>query len=360
MPRFILILLLGLIATKGVAQKKDPCKKLRSEILIWEDFKAQNEEVWKALQLCLGNKKDVEVMHQWVITKEMFKRNHFEPIEFKVGDLLDSLEAFKHTNEYADILHYDHLMDSVANLQATKENYQALFTYLKEEFHRSKAPEGGDIIGLYLEVYYEKNKEPLTFQELFDGFHRSQNYNDEYFQEAVRRLGVYRKERKEAKRLTRLIKQYEGYTYEEGIAMGRKLNRPVFLHFNGWSCTNCRLMEEYVLIQDSILDVIEHEVVFINLYVDDKTPIEEPYMIKTTSRRVKVETIGQMNAELELTMFDQITQPLFAVIDSHTGAILDSIGYTPDEKQFQSWLNQGVEKFAKTYPAEKEELEEKK
>jgi thiol:disulfide interchange protein len=63
------------------------------------------------------------------------------------------------------------------------------------------------------------------------------------------------------------------HDYEEGMAYAQQVGKPVMIDFTGWSCVNCRKMEDNVWSQPAVLKIISEDYVLISLYVDDKTPL---------------------------------------------------------------------------------------
>ena len=61
--------------------------------------------------------------------------------------------------------------------------------------------------------------------------------------------------------------------YEEGMRYAKEHNKPVMIDFTGWSCVNCRKMEDNVWSDPKVLKKLGEDYVLISLYVDDKTPL---------------------------------------------------------------------------------------
>ncbi|MEM9024691.1 MAG: cytochrome c biogenesis protein CcdA, partial [Bacteroidota bacterium] len=62
---------------------------------------------------------------------------------------------------------------------------------------------------------------------------------------------------------------------EEGMAYAEAQGKPVLLDFTGWSCVNCRKMEDNVWSRPEILRKLADDYVLISLYVDDKERLPE-------------------------------------------------------------------------------------
>ena len=133
--------------------------------------------------------------------------------------------------------------------------------------------------------------------------------------------------------------------YEKGMAYAKSQNKPVLLDFTGHACVNCRKMEDYVWSKPEILSLLKNELVLISLYVDDKRelPASEQYVSKETGKEIK--TIGNKWSDFQITHYKANAQPYYIVLDSNENKLNEPVGYTPDSKEYQSWLTSGIAKF---------------
>jgi thiol:disulfide interchange protein DsbD len=137
------------------------------------------------------------------------------------------------------------------------------------------------------------------------------------------------------------------HDYDKGIAYAKQVNKPVILDFTGWSCVNCRKMEDNVWSDNTVLSLLNNEYVLISLYVDDKTdlPENEQYTSKTTNRKVK--TIGNKWSDFETTSFKTNSQPFYVLTD-HDGNLLTAPkGYDTSIDGYISFLKEGIKTFKK-------------
>jgi thiol:disulfide interchange protein DsbD len=135
------------------------------------------------------------------------------------------------------------------------------------------------------------------------------------------------------------------HDYEEGMAYARKVNKPVILDFTGWSCVNCRKMEDNVWSDKTVLSLLSNDYVLISLYVDDKTrlPENEQYVSETTNRKVK--TIGNKWSDFQATHFKTNAQPFYVLI-GHDGQMLaQPKGYDTSIDGYVKFLNEGLKNF---------------
>lgn len=137
------------------------------------------------------------------------------------------------------------------------------------------------------------------------------------------------------------------FDMEEGLAAAKVLNKPVMIDFTGWSCANCRKMENEVWSQPEVLKKLRDEFVLVSLYVDDKTklPAEEQYTNKAGDR---ITTIGAKNLDYEISAFNLNAQPLYKFVDLQGRPLSDvQYGYDPDVSKFISHLNTVLAEFKK-------------
>lgn len=140
------------------------------------------------------------------------------------------------------------------------------------------------------------------------------------------------------------------YDMDEAKEAARILNKPIMIDFTGWSCANCRLMENEVWSKPEILQRLRNDFVLVSLYVDDKTklPVAEQY---TNAKGERIKTIGDKNLDYQLRTFNFGAQPLYKFMD-HTGNILSEVqyGYIPDVARFAAHLDAMKEKYANAFP----------
>jgi len=137
--------------------------------------------------------------------------------------------------------------------------------------------------------------------------------------------------------------------YDKALAMAKAQHKPLFIDFTGWACANCRRMEEQVWTNEDVAKIIQEQFILVSLYVDDKAklPVEKRVMnYKTKDGNVKdIITIGDKYATFESENFDQVSQPLYAMLDNNEKLLAFPIGATFDAKKYLNWLECGVKGF---------------
>jgi cytochrome c biogenesis protein CcdA/thioredoxin-related protein len=141
------------------------------------------------------------------------------------------------------------------------------------------------------------------------------------------------------------------FDYAEALAAARAVHKPLMLDFTGINCVNCRKMEGEVWSDPAVMKMLKNDFVIVSLYVDAQNvelPVEEQYYSKGLGR--KIETLGDKNADLQVTRFGANTQPYYFFLDGNEQKLADEgYGYNPDIPQFIAHLNKVLEK-AKNSP----------
>jgi thiol:disulfide interchange protein DsbD len=135
-----------------------------------------------------------------------------------------------------------------------------------------------------------------------------------------------------------------------GIEYAKKVNKPILLDFTGFACVNCRKMEEHVWPLSSVDKVIRNDYVLISLYVDDKKYLPENEQIlverSTGDGFRKLKNYGHKWAHFQTEFFQTNSQPYYVLLSPDGKEILSSpVGYTPDEEDYLSFLQCGLESF---------------
>lgn len=136
--------------------------------------------------------------------------------------------------------------------------------------------------------------------------------------------------------------------YEKAVILSDSLHKPILIDFTGWACVNCRKMEENVWSKPFVRDYISRNYVLVSLYVDDrkKLPILQRFTYENADHTKKeIQTYGDKWATFEAVNFDQVSQPLYAVIDGRERLLNVPVGYTPDATEYLSWLQCGKNSY---------------
>jgi thiol:disulfide interchange protein DsbD len=138
----------------------------------------------------------------------------------------------------------------------------------------------------------------------------------------------------------------QGYfDLEEGLACARQLDKPVLIDFKGHACANCKEMDARVWSDPEVQKRIRENFVLVGLYVDDRTklPDNEIFVSKVDGKEKK--TMGKKNEDIEISMFNTNSLPLYAVVDTDGKPLIETRGTDFDIQAYIDWLD----KAAKSY-----------
>lgn len=138
----------------------------------------------------------------------------------------------------------------------------------------------------------------------------------------------------------------EGYfDLEQGLACARKLNKPVLIDFKGHACANCKKMDARVWSDPELQRRIRENFVLVGLYVDDRTklPDNEVFVSKVDGKEKR--TMGKKNEDIEISMFNTNTLPLYAIVDPYGKPLIETRGTDFDIQAYLNWLDRGLEAF---------------
>ena len=137
--------------------------------------------------------------------------------------------------------------------------------------------------------------------------------------------------------------------YDAGMAAARAQGKPVFIDFTGFGCVNCRKMEASVWNDARVADILKKDYVLISLYVDDKTPLQEPMVVTDAQGQQKtLRTVGAKWSYLQSHKFGANAQPFYIALDPATGKPLTgSRAFNEDISAYLDFLNQGLKNYQK-------------
>ncbi len=119
----------------------------------------------------------------------------------------------------------------------------------------------------------------------------------------------------------------EGWSqdFEASKQVAIEADKPVFIDFTGYTCTNCRAMESNVF---PLSEVQQHfgDMVLVKLYTDGGTD-------------------AQKNQQIQFELTGNIALPTYVIYDPVSKTVIDQIlGYTKEEK-FTTFLREGLAEF---------------
>jgi len=135
------------------------------------------------------------------------------------------------------------------------------------------------------------------------------------------------------------------FDYDQAIACAREKNKPVLMIFKGHACAKCREMEAIVWPDPEVLRLMNDRFILLALYTDDTTPLPENECVTSIIDGKLKKTMGQKNADFEITRYQVNAFPYHAILNTDGETIGKPIGYTSDVEEFKNWLKAGLENF---------------
>ena len=135
--------------------------------------------------------------------------------------------------------------------------------------------------------------------------------------------------------------------YEIGMEYARQQGMPVMIDFTGYGCVNCRKMETAVWTDSKVGGIINDEYVLISLYVDDKTPLNEPINVVENGTERTLRTVGDKWSYLQRVKFGANAQPFYVLLDNDGNPLNKSYAHNEDIPKYMEFLQEGLERYVK-------------
>lgn len=135
--------------------------------------------------------------------------------------------------------------------------------------------------------------------------------------------------------------------YEAGMAAARLEGKPVIIDFTGFGCVNCREMEAAVWTDAKVADMLNNKYILISLYVDDKTPLDQPIKIVENGKERTLRTVGDKWSYLQRVKFGANTQPFYVLLDNEGKPLTGSRSYDKSVSGYVDFLQTGIDSYNK-------------
>lgn len=138
--------------------------------------------------------------------------------------------------------------------------------------------------------------------------------------------------------------KFYGYkNIDTAIVYAKKERKNILLIFSGYSCMSENGKEWKTLSVYGDNNKIQNNFIIAWLAVDDRrTAKDTNQFVFWYGKNRKLIEIGDQNKYFEESVFNQSTQPLFCFIDTSKKAFGKTIGYTPDKKEVEAFINSGL------------------
>jgi thiol:disulfide interchange protein len=135
------------------------------------------------------------------------------------------------------------------------------------------------------------------------------------------------------------------FDYDEGLAYAKKVNKPVMIDFTGHACVNCRQMEANVWPDKAVYRTLSNEYVIIQLYVDDKTELQESEKYKSAFSGKVINTIGNKWSDVQASKFNSNSQPFYVLLGHDEQPLVKPTGANYNPAAYLQFLNSGIAAF---------------
>jgi thioredoxin-related protein len=110
----------------------------------------------------------------------------------------------------------------------------------------------------------------------------------------------------------------------------RVTGRQILIMFTCYSCMATKdEIDWHILADDEVKKIIDGHYILTVLYKDDKSPVANVDSTQNLLNGALIETVGQMNTNIQITLFQTNSQPYYACVDSNLQTISEPFGYTP-------------------------------
>ena len=97
-------------------------------------------------------------------------------------------------------------------------------------------------------------------------------------------------------------------------------------------------MEASVWTHPRVKELLENDYVLITLYVDDKTPLTEPYEVEENGKTRRIRSVGDKWSYLQRVKFGANAQPYYVMLNNEGIPLNSSYSFDENADNFISWL----------------------
>ena len=126
--------------------------------------------------------------------------------------------------------------------------------------------------------------------------------------------------------------------YDLGMKYAAEQGKPVVVDFSGYGCVNCRKMEASVWTHPKVKGLLENDYVLITLFVDDKTPLKNPFSVEENGKTRTIKTIGDKWSYLQRIKFGANAQPFYVMLNNQGLPLNSPFTFDENPDNFIKWL----------------------
>ena len=126
--------------------------------------------------------------------------------------------------------------------------------------------------------------------------------------------------------------------YAQALEASAETGKPVLIDFTGFGCVNCRKMEASVWTDKEVAAVIAAKYILVSLYVDDRTPLDQPVTVIENGQKVRIRNVGDKWSLLQRYKFGANAQPFYVIVDSDGRLLSEPYTFNPEPAGFLEFL----------------------
>ncbi|MBK8735597.1 MAG: hypothetical protein IPL98_06720 [Saprospiraceae bacterium] len=139
-----------------------------------------------------------------------------------------------------------------------------------------------------------------------------------------------------------------------GLKESKNTGKPIFLLFNGYFSIGYDSFKNRIITNRNVVHTLNKNFVNIILYCDDPRMMTNADTLSFSELgfdnllmpyQSKIKSFGNLNAFLEIAMYDINTQPLYVIMDSNLNLLIDPFGAVSNPDQFYSKLEPTLQKL---------------
>jgi thiol:disulfide interchange protein len=135
------------------------------------------------------------------------------------------------------------------------------------------------------------------------------------------------------------------YDYDQALQVSKAEGKPVLIDFTGWNCVNCRKMESTVWTNPEVLKRLRSKFIMAELYVDDKTELEQTEQFTSTYSGKLINTLGGKWSDFQASKFNTNSQPFYVIVNSNGDVLVPPSGADYEAENYIKFLDTGINQF---------------
>ena len=137
------------------------------------------------------------------------------------------------------------------------------------------------------------------------------------------------------------------YDVDQAMEYAKKNNKPLFLDFTGFTCKNCRKVEQNIWIDAEINKMLNEDFVLVSLYTDDTKALSTP---EKNSKGEMMTTVGEKWRDYQVINYGLNAQPYYVIIDHNKEKLVQPFDYQSagqDVNTYKKLMKDALAEFQK-------------